>query len=68
MVREVLDRMPEAVIRQIEVYKQDYRKYEKDYKLRDTTRACASAYVRGLMHAGLITNRERQALFTYTTV
>lgn len=68
MVREVLDRMPEAVIRQIKAYKHDYRKYEMDYRMRETTRACASAYVRGLMHAGLITNRERQALFTYTTV
>lgn len=68
MVREVLDRMPEAVTRQINEYKQTYKKHDDDYRMRDITRACASAYVRGLMHAGLVNNRERQALFIYITV
>lgn len=68
MVRKVLEKMPDKVLKQIQAYKHDYKKYEGDYRLRDTTRACASAYVRGLKDAGLIDNRERQALFTYITV
>ena len=68
MVKEVFERMPEAVKKQINEYKQTYKKHEDDYRMRDITRACASAYVRGLMHAGLVNNRERQSLFIYITV
>lgn len=70
MTKKLLDKIPVKVRGQIEVYRKDYReakKYDKHWIL-DETRAMASAYCKGLMDAGLITDRERQLLFTYTTV
>ena len=70
MTEKILGKIPVKVRRQIEVYRKDYseaKKYDKHWIL-DETRARASAYCKGLMDAGLITDRERQMLFIYTTV
>lgn len=62
--RKVLDRMPACVVSRIESYREAY----KNPKYRDETRAASAGYVHGLKDAGLITERERQILFVYSTV
>ena len=65
MVREVYNRMPDAVQKNLEGLRHDYKHgaYSKD-----ETRTKAAWYVKGLRDAGLITEYERRVLFIYTTV
>ena len=65
MVKETLNKVPESVKRQLDEYK---RMYEGIPNRREETSARAAGYVLGLKDAGLITERERMALFVYTTV
>ena len=70
MTEKILDKIPVKVRGQIEVYRKDYneaKRYDKRWIMNETM-ARASAYCKGLMDAGLITDRERQLLYIYTTV
>jgi len=60
MTRKILDRLPENIQSYIERLKRDYNGNECYHR--------GSEYVRGLYHAGLITDRERMLLFTYITI
>lgn len=63
--REVVSRMPGNVRATLEELRKDYK---NPAIKRDETRARSGGYVNGLRDGGLITERERQILFIYTTV
>ena len=65
MVRETLTKIPENVKRQLDEYK---RLYNGLPDRREETIARSAGYLLGLRDAGIITERERQILFVYTTV
>lgn len=65
MTREVLNKIPENVRSAIEELRRDY--YNDALNI-DKVRSRAYGYTLGLRDAGLITERERQILFVYTTV
>lgn len=65
MTREVLRKMPDNVKRAIEDLRKDYKNEALN---KDCVRNRSAGYVQGLRDAGLITERERQILFVYTTV
>lgn len=64
MTRETLNKMPEVVRNRLERLRKDYNNPSLNY---DTAREASAAYVMGLKDAGLVTERERQILFVYTT-
>ena len=65
MIREIYERMPEQVKKNLEGLRHDYKSgtYSKEI-----VRAKSAWYVKGLHDAGLVTDYERRALFIYTTV
>ena len=65
MTRETLAKLPESVLKNLDGLRHDYR---SGVVSRDVARAQAAWYVKGLRDSGLITERERQILFLYTTV
>ena len=65
MTRETLAKLPDAVLKNIEGLRHDYK---SNVVNKDIARAQSAWYVKGLRDAGLITERERQILFVYTTV
>lgn len=65
MTRETLNKMPENVRKAIEDLRKDYKNVALN---RDGCRARISGYTKGLRDAGLITEREEQILFIYTTI
>lgn len=68
MTKEVLDRMPEAVKRQVSLYKQAYNRNKGRASLKGEVSLKAVGYVNGLKDAGLVTEYEARALFIYITV
>lgn len=80
MIRDTLNKLPKQVIRQIRNYRVDYTRWKKyaesddegyantGRRYIDETRERMGGYALGLMHAGLITEHERRALFVYMTV
>lgn len=65
MTRKVLEKLPEIARTNLEWLRKEYKSELGD---KDVARAKAAWYVKGLKDAGLITERERQFLFIYTTV
>lgn len=65
MTRETLNKMPENVRKAIEDLRKDYKNEALNH---DECRAKSYGYTKGLRDAGLITERERQVLFIYTTI
>ena len=64
MTREVLEKIKEkypVVMMHIEALRRDYKAFNNSCRL-------AGEYVQALRDAGLITERERQVLFVYTTI
>jgi len=67
--RETLEKLPANVRHEIELRKSDYKRFPTTaYSMHMQIRATINGYLRGLRDAGLITERERQVLFVYTTV
>lgn len=67
MTRELLNRLPNVVINKVEYFRHIYTTTKSDREKTDT-RNVMSAYAHGLADAGMLTDRERQALFIYMTV
>lgn len=65
MVKEVLDRMPNAVSKQIKLYRKEFRQYKNVYSRTTETATLTSGYVHGLKDAGIITETECNALYLY---
>ena len=65
MTRELLERMPEVVVSKLNQCRKDYNNMALN---KDSVRSRNAGYVLGLRDAGLITERERQILFVYTTI
>lgn len=65
MTRETLEKLPEIVRKNIEGLRHGYKSNVVD---KYVAQEKAAWYVKGLRDAGLITERERQILFIYTTV
>ena len=65
MTREVISRMPEKVVNVLNQLRKDYY---NDALNTDEVRKESYGYTKGLRDAGLITERERQVLFLYTTI
>ncbi len=63
---ELLDRMPETVLRQLRDYKVEYS--EADRQLNAYVRRVMRAYTHGLCDAGLVTEQESRMLFSYMTI
>ena len=66
--KETLERMPKHVVDYLEHLRSDYNMDGFNYAHKAATRNRAAGYTLGLRDAGLITERERQILFIYTTV
>lgn len=65
MIRETLAKLPETVLRNVETLRKEYTGGVVN---KDVARAQSYWYGVGLRDAGLITERERQIIFVYTTV
>lgn len=65
MTKQVLNKIPANVRAALEQLRKDYK---NDALNTDESRSRSAGYVQGLRDAGLITERERQILFIYTTV
>lgn len=65
MTREVLEKLPETVRKNIEGLRHDYK---SGTVCKDVARAQSAWYVKGLRDAGLIKDYERKILYVYTTV
>ena len=65
MTRETLAKLPETVLKNLEGLRHDYKGGVVN---KDIARAQAAWYVKGLRDSGMITERERQILYIYTTV
>ncbi len=63
--RELLNKLPENIVNTIELFRKDYK---NDSISKAETRASIAGYVKGLRDAGVLTERERQILFVYSTV
>lgn len=73
MTKELLNVLPKNVLATVEAFRRDYKQLEENgdnarLKYGNEYRARMAGYARGLMDAGLITERERQTLFIYMTV
>jgi hypothetical protein len=68
MTRETLAKMPANIRAEIEDCRRSYKAEGFPQWHYDIARERSAAYVKGLRDAGLITERERQILFVYTTV
>lgn len=70
MTKQLLDKLPEAVMRTVEAYRKMYADAERERAVlaREIVRGRMAGYAQGLRDAGLITERERQTLFIYMTV
>lgn len=68
MTKETLDKIPENVRFEIELIRKRMKNTKNDIERRDVVTEYSYAYGKGLRDAGLITERERQILFVYTTV
>lgn len=70
--KEVLEKLPQKVLFQVEKYRNERKSLDeanqRDYEKRGRLIDEAHAYLKGLRDGGLITDRERQILFIYTTV
>lgn len=62
--QEVLNRMPETVLRRLREYKAEY----EETTTKAITRSVIRAYLSGMMDAGFITESERKALFAWATL
>lgn len=67
MTRELLNRLPTIVMNKVEYFRLQYTTTE-DNRKKNEIRNSMSAYAHGLADAGMLTDRERQALFIYMTV
>ena len=67
MTKETLERMPEHVRAKLESFRKAYHAENFPHWHYENARARSAAYVDGLKDAGLISERERQILFVYTT-
>lgn len=65
MTKQVLNKIPANVRAALEQLRKDYK---NDALNKGESRNRSAGYVQGLRDAGLITERERQILFIYTTV
>ena len=74
--KEVIERLPENVVRKIEDYRKRYtvlsnklfvRSGGKYWEL-ENTRSAMSAYALGLRDARVITEQERKVIFVYMTI
>ena len=65
MTRETLEKLPEIVRKNIEGLRHDYK---SNVVNKDVARAQSAWYLKGLRDSGVITERERQVLYCYTTV
>ena len=63
--RDILDKLPECVRTELEHLRKDYKNEALNH---DAALARSAGYAEGLRDAGLITERERQFVFIYTTV
>ncbi len=73
--KEVIERLPENVVRNIEDYRKRYTVLSnilvgsgRESQELASTRAAMSAYALGLRDAGVITEQERKVIFVYMTV
>lgn len=66
-IRELIEKLPTNVMKEIERIRKEY-KLHKDDKCENGNCKAGYWYTKGLSDAGLITERERQLLFIYTTV
>lgn len=62
--QEVLNKMPETVLRRLREYKAEYEEGAE----RTITRHTIRAYLNGMMDAGFITESERKTLFAWATL
>lgn len=73
-IKEIVEGLPAQVRQQVEYYRDAYTRTADNYDDRDgmhlheDTMARMSGYVLGLMHAGLLTEFERRAVYCYMTV
>ena len=73
-VSDIIDGLPAQVHQQVENYRDAYTRTADIYddrtaiRLHEETRIRMGGYVLGLMHAGLLTEFERRAVFCYMTV
>ena len=65
MTREVISKMPKRVVDALNQLRKDY--YNNALNA-DEVRKESYGYTKGLRDAGIITERERQVLFIYTTI
>lgn len=65
--REIIDKLPELVLTRVKAYRNDYTGCTS-IRLQAEIRDRMAGYVLGLRDAGLITEYERRAIFTYMTV
>ena len=63
MTKETLEKMPIPVRQELERLRQSCKSDQKKFEIMR-----AAGYVKGLRDAGLITERQRQILFIYTSV
>ena len=68
MTREVIEKLPPNVREKIEAFRRERKGFEGDYLRQDLIRERAGGYTQGLCDGGLLTDRERQIVFIYTTV
>lgn len=67
--RELIDKLPTNVRAKIEELKKTFKLFPvTDWHKHNEVRATINGYTRGLCDAGLITERERQILYVYTTL
>lgn len=73
-VSDIIDGLPAQVRQQIENYRDAYTRTADNYddrtamRLHEETMIRMGGYVLGLMHAGLLTEFERRAVYCYMTV
>lgn len=68
MTKKTLEKLPNHVRAKIEDLRKSYTAKGFPFVHYDVARGRSAAYLEGLRDAGLITERERQILFVYTTV
>lgn len=70
-IKEIVEGLPAQVRQQVEIYRDAYTRTADNYddmRLHEETRIRMGGYALGFMHAGLLTEFERRAVFCYMTV
>ena len=68
MTKEILEKLPDNIRAKVEDFRKAYTAKGFPNWHYDNALARSAAYMDGLRDAGIITERERQVLFIYTTV